>query len=166
MRIFPALVALSLAAAAGGACAESTTWKWRDANGQVHVSDLPPPPSVPASAILARPPQVNRWIAPPAAAASAAKAAASGVARTDPELDARRRRSDEEQLTQKKLQDEKDAATRADNCTRARSNLAALQDGQRMVRANAQGEREVLDDKGRAEEIARARAIISSDCGK
>jgi hypothetical protein len=33
-----------------------------------------------------------------------------------------------------------------------------------MTRTNAQGEREVLDDKGRAEEMQRARAVIASDC--
>jgi hypothetical protein len=32
------------------------------------------------------------------------------------------------------------------------------------VRTNEKGEREVLDDQGRAEETARARAVIASDC--
>jgi hypothetical protein len=34
----------------------------------------------------------------------------------------------------------------------------------RLTRTNAQGEREVLDDKARTEEMQRARMIIESDC--
>jgi hypothetical protein len=67
-------------------------------------------------------------------------------------------------VAQQRQQQERDAAARAENCSRARAHLAALADGQRMTRNNAQGEREVLDDKGRAEEMQRARAIIASDC--
>ena len=59
---------------------------------------------------------------------------------------------------------EKDAASRAENCARARNHLAALNDGLRLTRTNEKGEREVLDDKGRAEEMQRARAIVASDC--
>ena len=33
-----------------------------------------------------------------------------------------------------------------------------------MTRVNEKGEREVLDDKGLAEEMQRARAVIASDC--
>ena len=36
--------------------------------------------------------------------------------------------------------------------------------GIRIVRFNAKGEREYLDDKGRAEEAQRARNVIASDC--
>jgi hypothetical protein len=39
-----------------------------------------------------------------------------------------------------------------------------LESGQRIARVNAQGEREVLDDKGRAEEMQRARQVMASDC--
>jgi hypothetical protein len=40
----------------------------------------------------------------------------------------------------------------------------ALQSGQRMARINEKGEHEVLDDKGRAEELRVAREAIASDC--
>jgi hypothetical protein len=53
---------------------------------------------------------------------------------------------------------------RADNCIRASAQLALFNDGQRIARTNAQGEREVLDDKTRADEVQRARAVIASDC--
>jgi len=56
------------------------------------------------------------------------------------------------------------AAVRAENCTRAKGQLKTLEDGIRMARTNANGEREILDDKGRADEMQRTRQIISSDC--
>jgi hypothetical protein len=175
-RTLPLVVIASALAAASWAQSDTaTTWKWRDAAGRITVSDTPPPASVAEKDILLRPGTSLR-LRPAAAAASgadggpkptAAGAAATG-ARVDPELEARRRKATDEQQTQQKAQqkaqDERDAAVRAENCSRARGHLVALEDGQRMTRTNAQGEREVLDDKGRAEEMQRARAIIASDC--
>jgi hypothetical protein len=169
MRVHPAAIVLSIAAATvGNVWAQaSTPWKWRDERGQVHVSDLPPPSSVPASAILERPPQPQRWVAPSAAKpAASAPAAGASAPRVDPELEARRKRAADDQLAQQKAAEEKNNAIKAENCSRARQQLQALTDGYRMTRTNAQGEREVLDDKGRAEEMQRARSVIASDCGK
>ena len=169
MRHLPALIALVAAFAAGNAAAQTAplppAWKWRDASGQVHVSDLPPPLSVPAKDILDRPPLQRKAAAAAASAASAASAPSANVtAKTDPELEARRKRAADEQAASLRQQQEKDMLVRAENCTRARGHLLALSEGQRIARTNAQGEREVLDDKGRAEEMQRARAVIASDC--
>ena len=169
MRPLPALIALTAALAAGLVAAQTAplpnAWKWRDAGGQIHVSDVPPPLSVPAKDILDRPPLQRKAIAAAAATASAASVpVATGGPKTDPELEARRKRAADEQTALQREQTEKDSAVRAENCGRARGHLAALADGQRIARTNAQGEREVLDDKGRAEEMQRARAVIASDC--
>jgi hypothetical protein len=56
------------------------------------------------------------------------------------------------------------SAQRAENCQRARTQVATLESGQRMARVNAKGEREVLDDKARAEELAQARDAAASNC--
>jgi hypothetical protein len=159
------LAAVLLATLACGSA--SAQWKWRDANGQITASDRAPPSGVPDRDILARPTDQRRARAakPALAASAAASAARPGAAPgTDPELDARRQRAVDEQLAQQRQQQERDAAVRAENCSRARAHLAALADGLRMTRTNAQGEREVLDDKGRAEEMQRARGVIASDC--
>jgi hypothetical protein len=142
-------------------------WKWRDATGQIVVSDTPPPMSVPDKSILERPPlQRARAAANAAAAASAppVKAVVDNTPRVDPELEARRRAAASEQVVQQKAEEQRAAAARVENCTRAKGQLAALVDGQRMVRTNEKGEREVMDDKARADETQRARAIIASDC--
>lgn len=166
MRHASAFAALLLVALACSAAAPQ--WKWRDARGRINASDLPPPASVPDHDILSRPNDPRHRIsrpdpapAPPTAASAPRPAAAPT---SDPELDARRKRATDEQLALQKQQQAKDAAARAENCDRARGQLTALSEGQRMARTNAQGEREVLDDNARAEEMQRARAIIASDC--
>jgi hypothetical protein len=159
--LFVALVCSSAAA----------QWKWRDAAGRITASDLPPPAAVPDRDILERPTDPRRVAGVPRTAAAAASAASAAMTAlrivppsTDPELEARRKRAADEQLAQQRQQQERDAALRAENCTRARSQLATLADGVRLTRTNAQGEREVLDDKARAEEMQRTRTIIESDC--
>lgn len=147
-------------------------WKWRDASGRVTASDLPPPREIPEKDILQRPNQVVRPAAAPAAPASgpapgglaASPAASAAPTKGDKELEARKRAADQQAADKRKADEEKVAATRAENCRRARAHLATVESGQRLVRTNAKGEREVMDDRARAEEAQRAREVISSDC--
>jgi hypothetical protein len=138
-------------------------WKWRDKNGQITVSDLPPPRDVPQQNILQRP--------DPAAIARPAPApAASGPLETpakpqvDKELQARKQAADQEQAARVKADTDRLNAQRAENCKSARSHLAALDTGQRIARYNDKGEREILDDKQRASETRSARDVIAADC--
>jgi hypothetical protein len=153
-----------------GCGAATVQWKWRDANGQINASDMAPPAGVPERDILQRPTDQPKRGSSPAAAASApaTTAAVQGAAATkgtDPELEARRKRAADEKAAAAQQERERMAKARADNCMRARSQLAALNDGQRLSRANAQGEVIILDDRARAEETERTRAVIASDCG-
>jgi hypothetical protein len=137
-------------------------WKWRDANGRVTASDLPPPREVPDKDILQRPQARARAVPPPAAPASAAPAASAPP--VDARLEARKRAADEQQREKTKAEEDKLAAARAENCRRARNHLSTLDSGIRMTRTNDKGEREILDDKARADETRRAREVIASDC--
>jgi type IV secretory pathway VirB10-like protein len=138
-------------------------WRWRDASGRVTASDIPPPREIPDKDILQRPGAARPPLpsAPAAAAASAAPAPAPPV---DKELEARKKAADQQQQARAKADEQRLAAVRAENCTRARSHLANLESGQRLARVNDKGEREFLDDKTRADEARRAREIIASDC--
>lgn len=138
-------------------------WRWRDAQGRVTASDLPPPPEVPDKDILQRPSGVRAPIVLPVAA-SAAAPSASPSAKVDKDLDARKRAAEQQQKDKAKAEEQRVAAMRADNCKRARSHLATMESGQRVARVNAKGEREILDDNARADEVRRAREIITSDC--
>ena len=143
-------------------------WKWRDKAGVVQYSDLPPPNGTADKDVLLRPTttQQRRAAAAAAVPASGASAAATpplpkGI---EPELEAKRRKAEEDQAAKAKAEADKTAASRAENCTRAKAYARTLDDGMRISRTNAKGEREILDDSGRAEEVKRAKAIIASDC--
>ena len=162
-KSFHKTLALVLTAALLTPCPALAQWKWRDANGQINASDRPPPQNIPAKDILSRPGEAVRRAAPAASAASA-PAAAPLRPPVDRELEARKRAGDAEKDAKAKADEERVAAQRAENCRRARGQLAGLESGQRMSRVNDKGEREVLDDRGRAEEMRQAREVIASDC--
>lgn len=175
-----ATVALLVAGLLAGLTAlpAAAQWKWRDASGQITASDRPPPKEVPEKDILSRPTTtpVRRFVPPPVEAASAPAAGATASptgnatgnaparGSLEGEVDARRRAAEQEAVAKARAEEQKAAQQRAENCRRARSHLAALESGQRMARVNERGEREVLDDKGRVEEMRAAREVITSEC--
>lgn len=170
------LAACLLALVATGAQAQSL-WKWRDASGQLHISDTAPPAGTPAKNIVSGPAGlVNQAPAltsatstPPAAPAAAAAPDKPASSAADIALDRRKKAADQEKSDKDKADraalDARNAAIRKENCTRAQSSMATLQSGVRVGRTNANGEREILDDAGRAEEIKHAQDAIASSCG-
>lgn len=164
MKRYP-LLALAFLIGAAIALPASAQWKWRDKNGVVQYSDLPPPPGIPSQDILQRSTTGRQGVA---GAAASAASAAPGARGGDPELEARRRKAEQDKTdkvkAEERVQAERLAVAQADNCSRAKGHMKSLDDGLRMVRTNASGEREVLDDKARADEKARAREIIASEC--
>src|SRR5687767_312595 len=166
--VFAALLAIGLSQPA------AAQWKWKDKGGRVQYSDLPPPPTVSEGDILQRPAgsvarkQAPAFAAQPEAGASAAATAsapaAGGKAGADPELEAKRRKAAEEEAAKRRAEEDKQKAARAENCQRAQAQQRALDSGMRMARVNEKGEREVLDDKARADEARRTREAIASEC--
>jgi len=161
------LAALGLALALPAAA----QWKWRDKNGQTQYSDLPPPLGTPDADILQRPakavaPRAMGATSIPSVAstASAASGAALAPKLGEPSLEAKRKATEQDAAAKKQAEDERIAIAKLDNCARARSQLKSLDEGQRIMRVNAKGEREYLDDQGRAQEAQRMRGIIASDC--
>ena len=138
-------------------------WKWRDSRGQTHVSDIPPPRDIPDKDVLQRPDPTARKPPPPAAAAPSA-AAVAGKPAVDPELEERKRKTEQDQASRQKADDKKAQAARTENCQRAREQLATMESGMRVVRVRPDGEREYLSDEQRSSEAQRARSAIASDC--
>ncbi|CAN5291880.1 hypothetical protein BH11PSE9_BH11PSE9_03750 [soil metagenome] len=164
-------IALVLATLIGALIAlpAAAQWKWVDKNKQVQYSDLPPPLGTPEQDILQRPASARRAATPAApAVASSASPAASGAVLApkgvEPELEAKRRQAEQEQAAKKKTQDDAANAAKAQNCARARDALRSLESGVRISTVNKQGEREFMDDAGRAAETRRARDVVASDC--
>jgi hypothetical protein len=151
-------------------------WKWRDKSGHVQYSDLPPPAGTADQDILGRPSASLRRstsatvaAAPqPATATSAAASAAQAVRNTgDAELEAKRKKAEADAAAKAKADQERNAALRAENCSRAKTQLATLESGIRLAQTNAKtGEREFLDDKQRADELRRTRDVMAADCGR
>ena len=150
-------------------------WKWLDKNRQVQYSDVPPPFDTPERDILQRPRGANPVAASasaPAQGVAAASPAASGAAtmprQVEPELEAKKRKAEQEQAArakaEAKAEEERLTAMRTENCNRARADVRTLDDGGRLARTNARGEREVVDDRQRAEELRRTRDIIAALC--
>jgi hypothetical protein len=163
MRKPTSLITACLLAAACASASAQTYWKWRDAHGEMHLSDTAPPADVPDGNILQRPsgrPQ-------PVTSAPAQVAAASGV---DSELLKKKTRAEKDKADKtaadKTALEQKNAAIKADNCQRAQVQAQALQSGARVARLDANGARTYLDDKQRAAELQRTQDIVTQNCAK
>jgi hypothetical protein len=156
-----ALGALALAALSASA---QSIWKWRDANGQVQVSDHPPPAGTPPQNVLSRPAGMAAPAAVPETAPASA-AAGSGHAADDAALSRKKAELEKQKTDQAKAQqDAQLRAQREQQCRAAQEQLRMLQNGQRLSRVNAQGEREYVDDAGRAQMEQQAQAVASQAC--
>lgn len=161
-RWTPALVALMLGVTF--ALPAAAQWKWRDGSGRVQYSDTPPPPSVPDRDILQRPNAATPARVGIAPTASAAPASGASAPKGEPELEAKRKQAEQDAAEKKKAEDAKLAATRAENCSRAKEYMRTIDSGVRLSRTNDKGEREFLDDKARAAEAQRTRDALASEC--
>jgi hypothetical protein len=128
--------------------ATAEVYQYKDANGNTVFSDSPPPGAKAIRKDIRTPP-------PPADSSGALNEKMQ-------EFQKRREEAGEKEAKQAKEKAEQEKA--AENCSRARSKVAALETGQRIVRFNAQGEREFLDDAGREKELAEARQSASEWC--
>jgi hypothetical protein len=152
-------------------------WQWVEKDGRKVFSDQPPPPHIPAASILKQPGARSQVASEPPAAAPAAAAAplaaASGpktaasapkISGKDKELEERRKQTEAAEAEKARLEKEKLAKLRAENCARARSAKADYDSGARLARTNAKGEREIMDDAARAAEVTRLQGILAAEC--
>lgn len=153
-------------------------WQWVDNAGKKVFSDQAPPPEIPEKNIVRRagaaPPRVSFSPVTPATDAATSSAAptparaASGAAGkpsgVDKELEEKTKKAEEAEKAKQAAEAQKVAKAKAENCTRARQAKATYDSGIRVARLNAQGEREILDDKARAEEQQRLQTVIGADC--
>jgi hypothetical protein len=192
-RFSKTLAALTMSAlllAAGSAYAQ---WGWTDEAGKKQFSDQPPPAAVPDKNVFKRPPgsalltggpvygtQVvgakpgTAQAAAAALAASAAQSGASAPAASAPAPTASKPKTADEKFKdrqeekakaeeQAKQKAQADAKMKAD-CDRSRGYMKTLNDGGRVARTDAQGNRNILDDAQRASETQRVQSEISANC--
>ena len=141
-------------------------WKWISPSGVVHYSDQPPPPTISARDILARP-AVAALHAPSPVASGASDAAGQGKG---PESQAARKlqsKLEEDKRAKaaaQRLQQQVSEQARLDRCLQARRQLQALNSGLRVRQVDAQGNRNFLDDAQIAAQRQQAAAMIAATC--
>lgn len=155
-------------------------WQWIDKDGRRVFSDRGPPAGIPVKSILKQPGVTNTVqpgpksamtatgsdSAAPAASAPGSKTNAPQLLSKDTELEAKKKKAEEEAAAQKKAEEEKQAKAREESCRQAQKGLVTMQSGVRVSTTNAHGEREFMDDATRAAETKRLQGIADSDCKK
>ncbi|BCK87487.1 hypothetical protein MIZ01_1266 [Sideroxyarcus emersonii] len=127
--------------------------KWVDADGKVHYSDTPPP-DVAA--------QTVRDIA----GKGTADAPASSVSKTYIEREAewKKARQQKDDAAKKQAEQDKQAEAKKNNCAAARENARILEDSPRISTYDANGDRTIMDDASRTQNLENARKAIRENC--
>lgn len=159
----PACAALLLTFAASAPALAQ--YVWINENGVKQYSDMAPPASVPASRILkapgnTAPKPASEPTAPPAGATAPAAKKNEPLTYAEQNADFQKRRMEQAEKEKKAEEEASKKAERAKNCERARSYQRALEDGQRIARTDKNGERVILDDKERAQEMQAAKKSL------
>lgn len=137
--------------------AQAGVTRWVDADGKVHYSDQPPPSTAKSQKNL----DLKSSPALPQATPDS-KGGEKSLAEKD--LESRKRRVQAEETAAKQAKEQEEAKNRKANCERARNQLQALQEGQRISRFDEKGERIFLEDKDRALAIDEAKKSADSWC--
>ncbi len=124
---------------------------WKDAEGQTHYADVPPP-GVESTEV-----NIN-------APAGSAAGAAAGKSLAEQEEEFRQRRTQRQEDAQKDADKSARNARTAAQCESARGQLAAIESGRRMVRYNSKGEPEYLSDEARKSHADELRKLIKERC--
>lgn len=133
------------------ATALAEIYSWRDADGGMHYSDIPPLGQVNA-----------RKIEPAAANPGDVERARQDLANKEAEF--RKRQQATTEAAAKDDKEKVDAAEKLRNCDRARSYLKALESGVRISSTDENGERMFLDDQRRQQEAEAAARAAESWC--
>ncbi|WP_295989909.1 DUF4124 domain-containing protein [Rugamonas sp.] len=142
---------------------------WIDDKGIKHLSDQPPPPSVPEQRILKAPGKpLFDPNAPPPAPADGETAAAEPKAKAPPTLVERNADYDKRQAeAAKKAKSAGEEAARkasaAANCDGARNNQRALDEGIRLTTYDKDGNRIIMDDAQRSAAATKNQKTLA-DC--
>jgi hypothetical protein len=168
-RPFRLLRAATLALGLAASLPAFAQWAWKDEAGRTVFSDQPPPAAVKKEQIL-RQPAGGVIVSPGPAAAGSGAAPDAGAKPAGPktlaerEQEFRKRQQERADAEKKQADEQAAAARRRDDCARAQGYLRQLEDGGRIARTDAQGNREFLDDAQRSAEITRARDVIKATC--
>jgi hypothetical protein len=152
--------------------AASAQWQWIDKDGRKVFSDRAPPADIQDKNIVKRPqgrgpapmPVEAAADAPQTATAPLLTASAPKGAGVDKELEAKKKQAADAEAAKRKADEERVTKGKIENCARAKQAKTTYDSGVRISRSNAAGEKEILDDAARAEELKRIQSVIAADC--
>ena len=148
-RMLPLLLLLALGATANA----EGLYKWVDSQGKVHYSDQPPADAKAQGQKLEirNQPAASSGESPEQSLAEKVQAS-------------RKRKAEAEEAKQKQDKAAAETKQKQDNCIQATGHLRTLQQGTRLIRYNAAGEREYLDDAARQQAILDAQKAVDTWC--
>jgi hypothetical protein len=127
------------------------TYKWTDASGKVHYSDIPP------AQMQAQPLK--------GASAGQAETTAQATKSLDEKNQAYKKRRDESEEARAKSEKEAEKVRiKRENCDKARKNLATLQNTPRVYTTGPSGQRSYMDESARAQANANSQKAVSEYC--
>lgn len=161
-HLIAALAALSLTSTA------FAQYVWLNEKGVKQYSDMPPPASVPQSRILKQPGGVTPAAAQTNATATEAAENSAGkdkapMTTAEKNADFQKRRAEQAAKEKKAEEQAKEAAAKAKNCERATEYHRVLNSGERIARADRNGERSFMTDEQREHELKEAKRVLD-DC--
>lgn len=160
-RCLPALAVAALLAAPAGA---QQLYKYVGPDGRVQYTDRPPAGGQKVEKVTGS--RVST-VGSNASAAPVTEGAAKASAPKTPaeqEQAFRQRRAEAQEKAAKADKLAQESRANAERCDALRRQLAGMQAGGRMVRPNAQGEREYLGDEEIQSQIARTQREIADSC--
>lgn len=131
--------------------AQAEIYKWKDANGVIRYSDIPPPANVQTESLKSGRSPAPAPVVKPAATKAKSTGDGSEAAPTKPE-----------DVTPAKVK-EAESILKKQNCENAKSNLNVLNDGA-VYKVNDKGERQDLDQAAVAKEKEIARKDVEKYC--
>lgn len=131
--------------------ANAQIYQWKDASGRTVLSDKP-------AVGQTTQPRAIESAPPPNSATEPQKALA------DRELEFRKRQKEAQEKNDKAQKEAAAAADKTRNCEDARSNLRALESGERIALRDEKGERYFLEDAQREQQAAKMRQFIQAHC--
>ena len=151
---------LSLALMLASAASHAEIYKWKDKNGVIRYSDIPPPSNVPHESLgkkgATAPTPVE--IAPTAQPGAPAQ-------QTPEEAPSDANAKNEEEAARKKAEAaEAELRQKQENCATAKANLANFKQGGRVYKMNEKGEREYMGEADLAAGLEKAQAEVDKYC--
>lgn len=163
MKQIAALLLLGMFAIA----AQGQLYKWTDANGKVHYTDTPPPDSAKEQHTIDVKPASRPASASPGGPASGKAAGAQGSAPktfAEKQAEYEKQKKERDESAAKESKKVADAKAKEDACKQAQATLRNLQSGVRLFETDEKGQRYVMSDAARAQQIEAAQKTVNETC--